>query len=243
MVSIGLKIHKAAHSRKMRQKITGDIILSSMSDTFLTIGHPARTELRVLGSRFIARALPVAGREEALEALERIRTEMHDATHHCFAYRVGSSGSQERFSDAGEPSGTAGRPIMAALQRTGLTNILVVVTRYFGGTKLGTGRLARAYGEAASSVLGLCELEERILHVRLAVSLPHQLIGELMHLVAQYGGRITGTAFSDEAEYAVEVRSSRAEEFSAALTERTGAAARAVVVGERALPGPIASGA
>jgi len=222
----------------VRQKIAGDIILSTMSDSFLTIRHPACTELRVLGSRFIARALPVAAREEAQEALERIRAEMHDATHHCFAYRVGTSGSQERFSDAGEPSGTAGRPIMTAVHRAGLTNILVVVTRYFGGTKLGTGRLARAYTEAASSVLGLCELEERIVHVRLAVTLPHQLIGELMHLVALFGGRITGTAFSEVAEYLVEVRSSRAEEFSAALTERTGAAARAVVVGERALPGP-----
>jgi len=208
-----------------------------MNDTFLTIRGPARAELRILGSRFIAQAFPVESGGAIDEALDGVRRTMHDATHHCYAYRLGRDAPDARSSDAGEPSGTAGRPLMAALERCELTNILLVVTRYFGGTKLGTGRLARAYGQAASLVLESCERREYIVHRRLVISLPHPLIGELLHQVARVGGRITGTSSEAVARYEVEVRLSREEEFCMALRERTGGAARAVPGGVRAIPG------
>ena len=204
-----------------------------MSDTYLTIDRPARAELRVLGSRFIAEAIAVTSPGEAQQALEGIRRRMHDATHHCWAYRLGPNGAEARFSDAGEPSGTAGRPIMSALERLALTDVLLVVTRYFGGTKLGTGRLARAYGEAASSVLAACGSRECVVQELLAVRVPHQRIGELTHVVALCGGKIRGTAHAEEAEYHVELRLSRLEEFSAMLAERTAGTATVLSLGRR----------
>jgi len=204
-----------------------------MRDTYLTINRPGRAELRVLGSRFIAEAIAVSSPGEAQQALEGIRRKMHDATHHCWAYRLGQDAAEARFSDAGEPSGTAGRPIMSALERLALTDVLLVVTRYFGGTKLGTGRLARAYGEAASAVLAACGTRECVVQEVLAVRVPHQRIGELMHVVALCGGKIRGMVHAEEAEYRVELRLSRLEEFTAALAERTAGAASVLSLGRR----------
>ena len=132
-----------------------------MDDLFYTIKSPAVYEIKVKGSRFIGETELVRNPDEALGALEHIRKREHAATHHCFAYRIGA-GSQMtcKYSDDGEPNGTAGRPIHDVLRGRGLTNTLVVVTRYYGGTKLGTGGLMKAYSEAARRGVeqsGLCE--------------------------------------------------------------------------------------
>src|SRR5438045_4076727 len=104
-----------------------------MSDSFKIITNSAHAELKVRGSRFIARAVPIGSKEDASAEIERVRKEHWDATHNCYAYRLAPHGLQYRFADDGEPSGTAGKPILHALQQRDLVNALVVVTRYFGG--------------------------------------------------------------------------------------------------------------
>src|SRR5689334_18781908 len=126
--------------------------------SFKTITGHSRAELKVRGSRFIGTAVPVNSKEQALEELEKIRKEFWDATHNCYAWRLAPDGLQYRFADDGEPSGSAGKPILFVVQQRELANVLVVVTRYFGGTKLGVGGLARAYSDAAMAALDLAEV-------------------------------------------------------------------------------------
>ncbi|MCK4606997.1 MAG: YigZ family protein, partial [candidate division Zixibacteria bacterium] len=118
-----------------------------MDDQYYEIAGPARIEIKRKGSRFIAETGAVSSVEEAHEQLETVRSREHAATHHCYAYRVGiADEARFKYSDDGEPGGTAGRPIYDVICGCEVTNALLVVTRYFGGTKLGTGGLARAYG-------------------------------------------------------------------------------------------------
>ena len=112
-------------------------------DEFTTIGLPAGAELKVGGSRFIAEAFPCADRAAAASLVEKAAKTFFDATHHCYAWRFGPGRDQFRSHDDGEPSGSAGKPILAAIDGAGLTDILVVVTRYFGGKKLGAGGLVQ----------------------------------------------------------------------------------------------------
>lgn len=107
-------------------------------------------------SRFIGQCFPVSAEVDALSILDNVRKEYWDARHHCFAYRIGSRASVARYSDDGEPSGTAGMPIMQVLVQRGLTDVLCVVTRYFGGTLLGTGGLVRAYTKACGDAVSAC---------------------------------------------------------------------------------------
>lgn len=123
-------------------------------DSFLTIARTAETELKVQRSRFLSLAFPIENESDARTRLEETERRYHDARHVCFGYKLGvGSGALTRKSDAGEPSGTAGEPLLGAILKLELTNVVVIVVRYFGGIKLGTGGLARAYGRAASMVL------------------------------------------------------------------------------------------
>lgn len=120
---------------------------------YLTIRETKQCETEISRSVFIARAYPSESEENALSALDSVRKEHYKATHHCYAYVIGADNKTVKFSDDGEPSGTAGRPILSMIEQYGLTNILLVVIRYFGGIKLGAGGLTRAYRNAAASVL------------------------------------------------------------------------------------------
>lgn len=125
-----------------------------MPDHFLTLSGPASAEPpKTKGSRFIGRVAPATTEADALAVLEEVRSEHHSARHHVWAFRLGPEAWVWRGSDDGEPNGTGGRPLLQELSSRGLTDVAVVVTRYYGGTKLGTGGLARAYGEAAALVL------------------------------------------------------------------------------------------
>ena len=117
-----------------------------MSETagFRTVKAPSSVELVINRSRFIGQCFPISSEEEALEKLSELRKKYWDATHNCYAYSVGQKGEIARFSDDGEPGGTAGMPMMDALRGAGVTDVLCVVTRYFGGILLGTGGLVRA---------------------------------------------------------------------------------------------------
>lgn len=123
----------------------------------LTIAEPVQAEIIEKKSRFIGYAAPVETEEEAQAFLQEIRTRHRDATHNCYAYQVGEHNQYQRSSDDGEPSGTAGRPILEVIKGSGLANVIVVVTRYFGGTLLGTGGLVRAYSATAAAALAAGE--------------------------------------------------------------------------------------
>ncbi len=144
----------------------------------LTLEGPHSHELEVKHSRFVARATPVASPEEALAFLQAVRDPA--ATHNCWAYKLGPL---YRFSDDGEPSGTAGRPILSAIEGQGLDGVMVVVTRYFGGIKLGAGGLARAYGGAAAECLRLAAKRLVLPRVRCALQAPFECSNTLFHLL------------------------------------------------------------
>jgi uncharacterized YigZ family protein len=129
---------------------------SSPTDFYYTIQLRERTSIKVRGSEFIATVIPVTSKDQALKELESLRSEFWDATHNCFAYRIGKGGLEFRTSDDGEPSGSAGKPILFVLHKYDVSDILMVITRYYGGTKLGVGGLARAYSDSSSAVLELC---------------------------------------------------------------------------------------
>lgn len=139
-----------------------------MPDHFLTLRGPISAEPpKTKGSRFIGHVAPASTEAEAVAVVEALRRKHHAARHHVWAYRLGADGSEWRGNDDGEPNGTGGRPLVQQLESHGLTNLVAVVTRYYGGTKLGTGGLARAYGEAAA--LALDTAKEQGLIVRITV--------------------------------------------------------------------------
>ena len=164
-----------------------------------TLTGKVRAETREKGSRFIATAFPARGAEEASAGIEAVRSEFPDATHHAWAYVLSARGPDppERHHDAGEPAGTAGPPILQAIRGAGLCDAVVVVTRYFGGIKLGRGGLARAYRAAASSALAAAATVTLIPRARLRVSLPIALDGEARHIVARHGGHVESAAYDD----------------------------------------------
>ena len=155
------------------------------ADEFLTLAAPAEAETRVKGSVFLALAAPAASEEEARALLAGRGKAMWDATHHCSAWRLRSGVS--RASDAGEPSGSAGAPILAAIEGAGLTDCMVVVTRWFGGTKLGVGGLARAYGEAAADALAAAPKRLGTRAARLSVRYPYEHTAAVMRVLERAG--------------------------------------------------------
>ncbi|HEX8696868.1 MAG TPA: YigZ family protein [Longimicrobium sp.] len=155
------------------------------ADEFLTLAAPAEAETRVKGSVFLALAAPAASEEEARALLAGREKARWDATHHCSAWRLRSGVS--RANDAGEPSGSAGAPILAAIDGAGLTDCIVVVTRWFGGTRLGVGGLARAYGEAAADALSAAPKRLGTRAARLSVRYPYEHTAAVMRALERAG--------------------------------------------------------
>jgi uncharacterized YigZ family protein len=197
-----------------------------MSDRYRTIRLGAERTLKIQGSRFLAFVAHAESKDAAMAEVERRRTTLHDATHHPFAYRVATDGGEFRAVDDGEPSGSAGRPILAAIDREQLTNVVVVVTRYFGGTKLGVGGLARAYGEAAAMAVAASEREERTILVSLAVAFPHASVGPVMHVVTKAGGKVVSSVYDEEVHLTIEVSRSACDQLFALLVDSTRGAVR-----------------
>jgi uncharacterized YigZ family protein len=180
----------------------------------------AQAEIRVSNSRFIAHLAPAADIEAARSFIDRIRTEFADATHNVPAYVIGHGASvTAHCNDDGEPSGTAGRPVLAVLQGSGLGDVVVVVTRYFGGTKLGTGGLVRAYTEAAQAVLAATATARRapVHHVRIVM--PYPMYEQARNLIAHLGGELIEEDFAVEVTVEARLLSSQLETLQEGLTE------------------------
>ena len=167
------------------------------AECYLIPAQEARTELVVVNSRFIANAAPAFSVEEAKEFIARIRGEFSDASHNVPAYIIGHGSSTiSHCNDDGEPSGTAGRPVLAVLQGSGLGDVVVVITRYFGGTKLGTGGLVRAYSDSTRSILQALPRAQKIPTHTVLLSLPYNLYERVINLVKTHQGQVIDQEFA-----------------------------------------------
>ncbi|MFQ5605856.1 MAG: YigZ family protein [bacterium] len=186
----------------------------SALDSYFTIKKMVTADLTVKASKFIAHAAPSGNRESAENFIADISHKYHDATHHCFAYQIGVGDQAKfRFSDAGEPSGTAGRPILQVIESKNLTNVVVVVTRYFGGTKLGTGGLIRAYHAAALSALNGAEVVEHVPKTTLELRFPYALGNAVHQVLHKFSGQTLLSRFEIDSIYTVEIAAVNELEF------------------------------
>jgi uncharacterized YigZ family protein len=179
-----------------------------------------RVEIKVKNSRFIATAAPVFSVDEAKAFVGRVKAEFAGASHNVPAYQVGFGAAvTAHCSDDGEPSGTAGRPALAVVQGSGLGDIAVVVTRYFGGTKLGTGGLVRAYGDAVKAVLEQLPRAEKVPTHTVLITIPYSYVERIRLLVAEHNGRLLEEEFAADVNVLAQFTTQRFPLFQDALTE------------------------
>ena len=190
--------------------------------SYRTVASTGSAEIEVRRSRFLAEASRASTQEEARAAIDRIRREHPDARHHCTAFVLGPGRAIERSNDDGEPSGTAGAPILDALRGHDLTDTVVVVTRWFGGTLLGTGGLARAYGDAARAALDSAGSVERVLHRVAVVEIDHARAGRLEHDLRTRGIEVLGVEYAASARIRVAIRPEDIDDLQHLVAEATG---------------------
>lgn len=178
------------------------------SDTFRTLARTSEALFKEKGSKFIARAYPVKSEEEVKDVLEALKKEFFDARHHCYAWILGPRAERYRANDAGEPNHSAGDPILGQIRSLELTNTLVVVVRYFGGTKLGVSGLIQAYKTAAAEALAANEVQEEILRTTFQLSFGYEHTNEVMRLISEYDMQVENQQFTDHCFMQVSVRSS-----------------------------------
>jgi uncharacterized YigZ family protein len=201
--------------------IPDPVIFADAGDEYRTIAAPAEAEIKIVGSRFLAFASPATSPEEAHAVLDALRRTHYDATHHCWAWRLGMTPDAFRFSDDGEPAGTAGRRILTAIDRRTLTDLMLVVVRYFGGTKLGVGGLARAYTDAADAVLDRVTIETRFVLQTFTITFPYDQTSQVHHVLEGMGADITDRRYGDAVTYDLRIRTSRSPALLAHLAEAT----------------------
>lgn len=197
-------------------------------EVLLVATGSSEAEHRVLGSRFIALARPATTLEAAVECRDAERSRFRDATHHVYAVRL--AGGDSRFDDDGEPSGTGGRPVLGAIDSAGLRDVAVVVTRYFGGTRLGTGGLTRAYGAAAALALGAAPRRAAVRGARLRVTFSYEDTGAVSRVIERFSATRLEEEYDERVVLVVAVPVSEAGTLARDLAEET--AGRAHVVSE-----------
>ncbi len=187
-----------------------------------------RVEEEIRRSRFITTIAPAASVDEAAALIGRVSDEFVGATHNCWAYVVGPPGSTDRIgmSDAGEPHGTAGRPMLAALLHSGIGDVVAVVTRYFGGTKLGTGGLVRAYGGCVQHALATLPLSERVDLVTLDLAVDYPRVAAVQQLLARFEVQVVSQQFTTEVRFEMRLPEANAAQFRAAVLDATRGQAR-----------------
>lgn len=201
-----------------------------------------RTELRVSNSRFIAAVSPTFSVAQARDFIRRCKAEFPDASHHVPAFLIGHGATvTAHCHDDGEPSGTAGQPILAVLRGSGLGDVALVVTRYFGGVKLGTGGLVRAYGEAARLALAETQRAYRTTVYIVRLALPYSFLERARRLLGVYGGEILDESFAAEVVQTAQLTAERWPTFQIALQELSNGALAAEIIETRSdaiLPWP-----
>lgn len=177
-----------------------------MEDVFKTITAPSEGLYKEKGSRFIALAFPVSTEEQIREILDGLKDKYYDARHHCYAWRLGAEKTLFRANDDGEPSSTAGKPILGQIQSKDLTDILIVVIRYFGGIKLGVSGLINAYREAASAALANAVVEERTVNVTLRIRFDYLVMNSVMKIIKDEEPEVLERNFGTECEMLLSIR-------------------------------------
>jgi uncharacterized YigZ family protein len=199
-----------------------------------------RRELTISNSRFISSLTPVFSVDEAKVFIRHIKDEFPDASHHVPAYIIGHGDSViAHCSDAGEPSGTAGRPALAVLSGSGLGDVAVVVTRYFGGTKLGTGGLVRAYSEAVRLVVEAVPRAQKVLTRTLTLAFPYSLLERIRLLVTAHGGTVLEEAFAADVTLTARLAVEKLTPFQSTLSDLTHGQVQAEVIATEEVLMPI----
>lgn len=190
-------------------------------DTFRTLAAPAEFRQKIERSEFLGIAFSTTSDDAFFEELSKIEKRHFDATHHCWAFRIFAGGNvRQRSSDAGEPSGTAGKPILSAIEGAALHDLGVVVVRWYGGVKLGSGGLTRAYRDTAARTLDGATIVARYVYERFHVEVPFASLNVAYRLVDVPHVVLAGEDFTESNLFHYDVRASRAEEFAQSLGER-----------------------
>lgn len=194
-----------------------------MLERYKTVLNRDEEEIIEKKSRFIATVMPIENEKEAQAFIEELKKKYWNASHNVFAYQIGDRNEIQRFSDDGEPSGTAGMPVLDVLKGEQIKNTVVVVTRYFGGTLLGTGGLVRAYGKAAKEGIKKAIVIEKVLYKVMKVIVDYTLSGKVQYAILNNNHIIKDTVYTDKVEYIVLVESDQADNFHKQMEEVTSA--------------------
>lgn len=190
-----------------------------MTDSYKTISNSSEGIYKEKGSKFLSFALPVTTVEEVKMILEEYRKKFYDARHVCYAYMLGAEREDFRANDDGEPSGTAGRPILGQINSFELTNVLVIVVRYFGGILLGTGGLITAYKEAAKDALAQAKIVEKIITERFEIRFGYELMNEVLRVFKEFEPEILKSELQYDCRYEVAVPKAFSEHFFQKMTD------------------------
>lgn len=180
-------------------------------DEYLTISGSSKGIYKEKGSKFLGFAFHVASEDDAKKHLDRVKNQYHDARHHCYAYRIGPEGEVFRMNDDGEPSSTAGKPIFGQIKSHNLTDVLVVVVRYFGGTLLGTSGLIRSYKQAADDALKQAQIIKKTVQAYYQVEFDYPLMNEMMKLLHDTGIQPYKKKFKERCTFWLGIRQSAEE--------------------------------
>lgn len=167
------------------------------SDSYFTLSKPSEAMLKERGSKFLAFAIPVSSEAEVREQLQLLRKEHPSASHHCYAWRLGADKAAYRANDDGEPANSAGKPILSQIQSNDLTNVLIVVVRYFGGTLLGVGGLISAYKAAAQAALAENTIRENFILFEYAVEFGFEDMNRVMRILKEQEAAIVSTRYEE----------------------------------------------
>lgn len=189
-----------------------------MEDTYKTIDKAAEGYINERKSKFFSYIFPVKTEEEVKDILEEYRKKYYDARHVCWAYMIGTSRENFRANDDGEPSGTAGRPILGQINSNELTNVLIIVIRYFGGTLLGTGGLVRAYKDAAAAAIENAKILEKTIDDTYLIHFEYPLLNEVMRILNQFESVQWTQNFTETCEMELKIRQNQSENLSGLLS-------------------------
>ncbi len=189
-----------------------------MEDTYYTIEKESQGHFKDKGSRFLAFAFPVQNEDQVKIILTKLRKEHHSARHHCYAWRIGTENISFRANDDGEPSSTAGKPILGQLQSFNVTNVLVVVVRYFGGTLLGVSGLINSYRNAAADALKNARIVQKTIESEIILEFTYNELAEVMNLLKQENLTIINTCFEERCSLVFSVRKSEYERINHQFT-------------------------
>lgn len=192
-----------------------------MTDSFFTIENSSSAEIKITKSKFISQAFPLKSDSEISEYLKEVKKKYFDASHHPYAFRTGINKNKFKISDDGEPSGSAGKAILEAVDKHNLTDVLVVVTRYFGGTKLGVGGLRRAFFEAADLCLSSAVIVERFITEKMYLGFEYKFMNFVMNLIETEKIKLVENNSDEICRLMLEVRLSKAEKFKKDLVSIT----------------------